>query len=114
MWSHVRCSWHFPLICLQENEVHMASTQILAGNTHLCWGHFFVVIHIYKGPFIYENDIQNRENMVMICREEHFSAPVMFSSLKRIIKCQKSFLRIYFCALFPIFAILPAFLYNTV
>lgn len=76
-------------------------------------GSFFVVIHMYKGPFIYENDIQNRENVVMICREKHFGAPRMFSSLKHIIKCLKSFLRIYFCAPFPILAILPALPYNT-
>lgn len=68
---------------------------------------------MYKGPFIYENDIGNREGMVMIRREEHFGAPGMFSSPERIIKCLKSFPRIYFCALFPIFAVLPALPYNT-
>lgn len=44
----------------------------------------------------------------MICREEHFSAPGMFSSLKCITKCLKSFLRICFCALFSY--LLPYFL----
>lgn len=77
-------------------------------------GSFFVVVQMYKGLFIYENDIQNRENVVMICGEEHFSVPGMFSSLKCIIKCLKSFLRICFCALFPIFAILYSSLRHSI
>lgn len=64
IWSQVsrfqQLSFDLSAGKLNPHGLHTEPSCILDGNTRLCWGGFFIVIHMYKGPFIYENDTSVR------------------------------------------------------